>query len=307
MATYYYLFHFISQFTFRWNAYTEILRELENQTTLEKNILDLNLSDWENLITKINSHLEKFFKEYSLNEKILSEKIFFELQNIKRSFGKIITWADPLYPHQLKTISDPPLAITCLGNTELLRKDLISVIGSRKASREALALACDLAKELAHENFSIVSGGALGCDIAAHYGVIKSMIKPCPAIVVFAGGLHSFYPTANEFVFRKLLSENALFISEKLWFHKPHPYDFPIRNRIVSGLSEETLIIQAGKNSGAMTTARFALDQGREVWVWEGMQEYDARLIGNYTLIEEGAKKFFSIENFFDQRYCNTY
>lgn len=218
--------------------------------------------------------------------------------------ARYIVFSDPEYPALLKAIDDPPLAFTVLGDLEPLRRPMVAIVGSRKASAGALRQSFLLGQYLASLGFTVVSGGAFGCDIAAHKGVLAAcrggLAHQAPAIIVQAGGLHRLYPRGNIDVFRDLLNNGAAIVSERLWRAPAHKHDFPIRNRIISGLAEETVVAIAGEHSGAIVTARCALNQGRDVSVLKPSPR-DIRALGGLALIEEGARSFASAEAYFDQ------
>ena len=141
----------------------------------------------------------------------------------------------------------------------------------------------------------MVSGGAFGCDIHAHLGVLDAEVTPCPGIVVMAGGLSELYPRRNEQVFRKILSQGGTIVSERFWWAKPHPKDFPVRNRLIAGLSECVWVVQAANRSGALITAKLALEEGREVVVLK-QPEDDIKSEGNRRLRSEGAIEVCNID-----------
>jgi DNA processing protein len=120
-------------------------------------------------------------------------------------------------------------------------------------------------------------------------------------ITVFAGGLGQLYPKGNLDVFRQTVQRGGILISERLWNTPALPMDFPVRNRIVSGLSPETLVIEANRRSGALITARLALDQGRDVGVLNLPQNYQGGA-GNHWLVDQGAMKFSDAQHWFHSR-----
>jgi DNA processing protein len=200
-------------------------------------------------------------------------------------------WGDKEYPPLLRNISDPPLGLSIRGELSLLYRPAISVVGSRKASAFAMRESFTLGRALGEHDIAVVSGGALGCDIAAHHGVLASGRDPAPAICVFAGGLARLYPVANDPIFRRLMARRAVLVSERLWASPCRPLDFTARNRIISGMSSLTLVMQAAQRSGALVTARRALDQGSEVAVLRH-PEGDIRARGSEALLAEGAWGF---------------
>jgi DNA processing protein len=202
---------------------------------------------------------------------------------------------DDSYPPLLRSIADPPAGLVVSGDIELLRRPLVAVVGSRQASAASVRMARSIGQYLAEQGVTVVSGGALGCDIAAHHGVLTSGIMPAPACCVFAGGLQSLYPNANAYVFDRLRERRAVLMSERLWGMPCERYAFHARNRLICGMSGTTLLIQAADRSGAMMTARLALEQGRDVAVMRH-EDDDIRAAGGQALIREGAVAFGSVE-----------
>lgn len=195
------------------------------------------------------------------------------------------------YPPLLRFTPDPPVALSVLGCVSWLTRTGVAVVGSRKATAFALAQAVALGKELARSGIPVVSGGALGCDIASHWGALAGGHASVPAIAVFAGGLDKLYPRRNQYIFSQISARSGAMVSERLWDAPSRPRDFPTRNRIISGVAPLTVVVQAGPKSGAYITARWALDQGREVCVLEHPRG-DVRSSGSEALIEDGARAF---------------
>jgi DNA processing protein len=133
-----------------------------------------------------------------------------------------------------------------------------------------------------------VSGGAYGCDITAHKGVLASKKSPLPAILVFASGLGRLSPDVNHSVFSELKQGSAVFLSERLFFQPAHKFDFPIRNRVIAGISPRLFVMQSQETSGTTITAKAAADFGREVCVLRH-PKHDVRGLGNETLLADGA------------------
>ena len=224
---------------------------------------------------------------------IIERELFLIFQQFPSKI-KFISILSPEYPYLLKQIHDPPLILFYRGNDYIFQLPCISVIGSRKASSIALKEAKKYSAAFVKQGAAIVSGGALGCDAAAHEGSWLEA-KQMMTVVVMAGGVDNLYPKANQKLFEDVLLHGGLIISERLPGTKPKPRDFPIRNRIIAGLSSRTVIIQAARRSGAMATANIALNQGRDVLVFD-VGKNDIRFQGNQTLIESGADNYQSIE-----------
>jgi DNA processing protein len=195
---------------------------------------------------------------------------------------------DPDYPPLLRHIHRFPLMLFCRGSRNFARKPLVAIVGARKASAEALNASHNLARRLADRGYSIVSGGAFGCDAAAHQGAIASGL-PNSTIAVFASGVENLYPRRLLHLYEKILDAGGSLISERLPDARPQRHDFPIRNRIIAGLVDELHVMQASETSGAMITASMALDFGREVRTWNPFLN-DIRFVGNARLISVGAE-----------------
>jgi DNA processing protein len=207
----------------------------------------------------------------------------------------IVAFSDAGYPPLLRHISDPPLSLFIKGDPEVLLRPQISVIGSRRCSKQAAQHAYTLGYKAAQHGISIVSGGAYGCDIAAHQGVLQARGVPALAVIVFAGGFPLIGPQGNLRYFREIEANRGVWLTERLWGTFSQRRDFPIRNRLISGLSPVTVVIQAGIRSGTMVTAKMALDQGRELLTFQYGAE-DPWSEGNRTLIEDGAEYVDSAE-----------
>lgn len=206
-----------------------------------------------------------------------------------------LVFNDARFPQALRHIPQPPIALTCLGNVAILQKGMVAVVGSRMAHPCAIEQAYRLGASLARLNLACVSGGAFGCDIAAHRGMLDSQEGPAPALVVFAAGLSHPDPAGNRATFRRLLERGGLWVSERLWHQPAQPYDFPIRNRIIAGLAQETVVIQAGLRSGAMVTAQRALDAGRDVLTLR-LDAHLPNTDGNQRLLADGSYGFSDVD-----------
>lgn len=189
------------------------------------------------------------------------------------------------YPALLKQIADPPPLLSVRGCVELLSDPQLSVVGSRHASRQGISTALDFAEVLSSQGMGIVSGLALGIDAAAHEGGLKGMGK---TVAVVATGLDRIYPAKNKALAHRIVDEGAM-ISEFPLGTKPLNYHFPRRNRIISGLSVGTLVVEAAVKSGSLITARTALEQDREVFAVPG-SIHNPQAKGCHQLIRQGAK-----------------
>lgn len=195
-----------------------------------------------------------------------------------------ISIEDERYPQRLREIYQPPKVLYCMGNIELLKKPMVSVVGSRNCSEYGKSCAFELGKTLSQNGITTVSGMALGIDTFAHRGGISSMGS---TIAIMANGIEGCYPPSNRDLREEIL-RNGLLISENREEYIPRRYDFPKRNRIISGISETTVVIEAGERSGSLITAEFALEQNRNVFALPGniTSQYSQ---GTNRLIKEGA------------------
>ena len=197
---------------------------------------------------------------------------------------QILLFNDPVYPEALREIPDAPSLLFFRGT--LHRSDALSigVVGSRTATPYGRAMAEKFARELTQHGLTVVSGGATGIDTAAHQGALSAGGR---TIAVIGCGLDIVYPRQNEALFERIV-ENGAIISEYMLGAQPEPWRFPGRNRIISGLSECTLVVEANKTSGALITARFAAEQGRPVMAIPGNVDRPSSS-GCNQLIKEGA------------------
>lgn len=197
-----------------------------------------------------------------------------------------ITLADDGYPPLLREIIDPPLALHVRGNRELLKRDAIAVVGSRRASPYAINVAHAITAPLARDaKLVVVSGLARGVDAAAHESALDS---GGTTIAVLGTGIDVVYPKSHGKLFRRIESE-GLIVTELAPGTPPLAANFPPRNRIISGLSLGTVIVEATNRSGSLITARTAAEQGREVFAVPG-SIFSRGSEGTHRLIQYGAK-----------------
>lgn len=208
-----------------------------------------------------------------------------ELGLVSQVGGKIILSSDEDYPELLRGVRGKPPVITALGNVDLLgSKKIIAIVGGRKASYNSCAFVKKLAYELAQQGFIIVSGLAAGIDTAAHHVIYSDL----PTIAVMGNGIDVVYPSENRGLYKRIIENQGLLITECPYGSYPKPWYFPQRNRIISGLSVGVIVVEAGIKSGSLITARFALSQGKEVFAVPGAPS-DVRCTGSNILLKEGA------------------
>ncbi len=205
-----------------------------------------------------------------------------ELDRLATMGGRLLARCEPEYPVALAALDDAPPIISVLGNLELLRRPLVAVVGARNASANGRFLAETMARQLGELGWVVVSGLARGIDAAAHQGALQG-----GTIAVLAGGIDKPYPPETEHLYGEI-SEGGLLVAESPLGRVPQARDFPRRNRIVSGLSLGTVVVEAATRSGSLITARLAGEQGRQVMAIPG-SPLDPRCRGGNQLIREGA------------------
>ncbi len=212
---------------------------------------------------------------------------------------KIINISDDNYPAKLKNIYAPPITIFAKGDISLLNLKSIAIVGSREPSKYGIYVAEKFSTELSKEGITIISGLAKGIDTFAHIGALSSFGK---TIAVLGSGIDVVYPKENAKYYREI-SEKGLIISEYIVGTAPESKNFPQRNRIISGLSDGVLVVEARKNSGTMITTDFALEQGKELYVIPGNITSNLSA-GTNNLIKEGAKLVTDVYEILEDLNC---
>ena len=212
------------------------------------------------------------------------------LQTCRKKRIHILAYGDSLYPSSLKNISDPPLVLYYRGTLpEFDESPTVGVVGTRKASAYGMTAARKLGREIAAHGGLVVSGMAEGIDAMATQGALDAGMHP---VGVLGNGVDRIYPTCNRDLFRKMEQQGCL-ISEYPPGTPPNRWQFPKRNRIISGLCRGVLVVEAPLKSGALITARQALEQGRDVFVIPGNIGV-ASCEGSNALLRDGATAVFS-------------
>lgn len=209
-----------------------------------------------------------------------------ELEKLETSGISLLTFDDLDYPELLSQIPDLPMWLYFQGNRELFKsKYNVAVVGSRKSSATGRATLAKILSEYKNSDLCVVSGLALGIDATAHQSALDNNLA---TIAVLGSGLKNVYPSKNKELFKNIIENDGLVLSEYPIYAEPIAFHFPLRNRIVSGLSPCTLVAEAALKSGALITARLCLEQNRELMCIPGAISNPATE-GIYKLLKEGA------------------
>ena len=206
-----------------------------------------------------------------------------QLARLDRSGGRLVTWDDASYPETLREIHDPPLFLYVLG--ELIAGDgcAVAVVGSRDASPYARHMTAVISEGLASRGITVVSGLARGVDAAAHEAALRAGGR---TVAVLGSGIDVVYPSEHHRLHMRIARTGAV-VSEYPMGTQPDAENFPARNRIISGLSLGTVVVEATERSGSLITAQYAVEQGREVFAVPG--PVGARTRGTHQLLRQGA------------------
>lgn len=252
-------------------------------------------------------------------EKILGQKITEKFLEFRQSFSadsileqlfkkkiQVLTQEDPDYPRQLRQIADPPICLYVFGNRKILNGEIsqksivnhiLAIVGTRKPTSYGLQVAEKFAEELVQYGFIIVSGMALGIDSSAHWGAIKGGGK---TIAVLGCGVDIIYPPSNKTLYQKIIETGGTIVSEFPPGHTVLKGLFIARNRIISGLSAGVLVVEGAKDSGALITARYAAEQGRDVFAPPSPITSPLSEAPN-LLLKQGAKIVTSVEDILEE------
>jgi len=249
-----------------------------------------------------NKNVLSLYKKYKSFKKIFEvlEKEFKikkdwekEYQRLKDLGGEIILRKEKEFPQKLKKIKEPVLGISVLGKLDLSLPLTIAIVGTRKASKIGQKTSFDFSKKLSELGVLIVSGLAYGIDLSAHQGAILAKNKN---IAVIGCGLDLILKDPRKKIVDKILEFGGAIISEYSLSTPAFKDNFPLRNRIIAGLSDGILVIEAPINSGALITARYGLEYGKEIFVIPG-SIYEKNYLGSLRLIQEGANLVIEIED----------
>lgn len=205
-----------------------------------------------------------------------------EIEQVRAYGAEIICASDPSFPPLLKHFAPPPPVLTIRGDLDLSHRRCVAIVGAREASAAGRKMARDIASDLSQAGYTIVSGLARGIDGEAHAASIDG-----GTIAVLGGGIDHIYPPQHSELYAEIATKGLL-ISESSFGHRATAKDFPRRNRIITGLAEGVVIIEAAERSGSLISARTALEQNREVMTVPG-SPLDPRSAGSNRLLRQGA------------------
>lgn len=232
-------------------------------------------------LTYLSSQVRKSIGQYVKEESPYNLQKTMEACHIKA-----ITYRDTAFPQKLSTIYNPPLLLFYRGNVQLLSEErMIAMVGARKASVYGRNVAHYLGKKLASKEVVIVSGGAKGIDRFSHEGALQGKGK---TIAVLGCGIDVTYPRENGRLFQEIIEGGGLLLSEYPPHAQPLAHHFPMRNRIIEGLSQGVIVVEAKASSGSLITADMAINDGRDVFAVPG-NILDSQAAGNHWLIRQGA------------------
>lgn len=238
------------------------------------------------ILKKAYSTWEHAFLSTAARQKMTPEDAQKEFANLYSKNTSLVLAGESAYPTLLSEIHSAPHALYIRGTLPANNANTLAIVGTRKATEEGIEAAERFAYILAGHGFVIVSGLALGIDAAAHRGALRAGGK---TIAVLGNGVESTYPRTNARLGEEICATGGAIVSEYPLGTPPLPHHFLARNRIVSGLSHGTLVIEAPERSGALVTARFALDQNRDVFVLPGFFSHP-QYAGSHELIRAGAE-----------------
>lgn len=207
------------------------------------------------------------------------------------------------YPKKLLHIYHPPKVLYVIGNEKILNDKSIAIVGCRQCSEYGSTSAYRFGYQLAEKGYHIVSGLAIGIDTYSHVGTIARIRRTCgnrrigKAIAVLGSGLDVIYPKENTRLYEEIIKTGGVIVSEYPPGTKPEKHHFPERNRIISGLSDGVLVVEAKERSGTLITVEYALDQGKDVYAIPGNITQE-NSFGTNELIKQGAIPVTSVDDF---------
>lgn len=277
------------------NVKNIILRNLLEKYKTPKELWKLNEKD----LAKENIEQEDINKILNVDLRRNLDKY---LECIRKNQIKIVTYMDDIYPRKLKQIYDSPLVLYVKGNEKILNDMSIAIVGCRNCSQYGKNVTEKISYQLARNDINIISGLARGIDTFAHIGALKAKAK---TIAVMGSGHDKIYPAENRGIYEKIIETGGAVVSEYIIGTSPEKMNFPRRNRIISGLSNGVLVVEAKERSGSLITVDFALEQGKEVYAIPG-DINKLNSFGTNKLIQEGAKLVLDVRDILEELYIYT-
>jgi DNA processing protein len=224
----------------------------------------LNDQEWKQIVTTqtIPPRVRKLVRATQTPENLERVAALLERYHIS-----ILTESDQSYPDLLRESVSPPPLLYIRGNIEAARRGGVAIVGSRKATSYGLRVTRSIVQALAPLRVPIISGLAYGIDAAAHTTALES---GTPTVAVFGCGIDEIYPYVHTEVAEKIITQGGALISEFPLGARPLPRNFPRRNRIIAGLAQATVVVEAAERSGSLVTAKFAVEANRDLWVVPG-------------------------------------
>ncbi|MDR3312448.1 MAG: DNA-processing protein DprA [Spirochaetaceae bacterium] len=227
-------------------------------------------------VSDISTMIERVTRARTWDGAGLERRVELSRRIIGRYGIRLVFHFDAEYPEKLASLYDPPFLLFVRGDVDCLHRRCVSVVGTRKPSREGVDGAFRFAEDAAADGMTVVSGLAFGIDACAHQGALRGMArdeKVGKTAAVVAGGVDEIYPVANRRIAAAIMEKGGAVLSEYLPGTTPEKWRFVQRNRLIAGLSEATVVVDAPEHSGALITAQYALDMGRDVYIHRVSQE----------------------------------
>ena len=271
-----------------------ITLDISNETKImliEKYNNEQNIYNNINVIIKGNILTYREYEKIIIHDISKGEALRETLEKLEINY---VVYSNTSYPNKLRDINEPPYVLFYKGDITLMYSDMVAIVGARKNTVYGEMVTKTLVNEISLMPYGVISGVAYGIDSIAHKTILFNGGK---TIGVLGCGLDIVYPKVNRKLYEEII-KNGLLISEFLPGTKPYPYNFPRRNRIISGLSNGIIVIEAAQRSGTLITARLALDQGKEVMVIPG-SIMNEKSRGCHSLMNDGAECFVEMEDLY--------
>ncbi len=280
------------------NMYYEIFELLINEFKSLEGIWNAKIEDFIrlNLVTIIPPKLLNDIFNCNYRKNLVEYYKYMKNNQIN-----IVSCFDKEYPLKLHFIENKPIVLYIKGNLACINKESAAIVGSRNCSQYGIQCTKKIVKKLAQKDVIIISGLARGIDSTAHYQAINTK---CKTIAIVGTGLDSVYPKENKTLAEDIVKSGGAIISEFIVGTKADKRNFPRRNRIISGMANSVIVVEASEKSGSLITANFAINQGKEVWAVPGnIFNYTAR--GTNKLIQDGANVITEVDDILNSTMSN--